>query len=116
MKYVLIVLLGLGVYAGINVVSAESADKDFAQAIQQIVDRHAGLDGADLAIPAGIRKEAARRGIELAPDAIEMKHSRSSIGGGVDYVIVKATVSYERSVLPFYSRSVKVSRVNQRGG
>ena len=116
MKYFLIVLLGLGVYAGINVVSAESANKDFAQAIQAIVDRHAGLPTAELDIAAAIRQEADKRGIELAPNAIEVKSSRSSIGGGVDYVKAKATVTYDRRIMPLYSKRIKITRVNQWGG
>ena len=112
MKYVLIVLLGLGVYAGINVVSAGSADKDFSQAIQQIVNRHAGSPAAELEIAAAIRLEVQKRGIELARDAIEIKQSRASVGGGYDYVIAKVTVTYDRRILPFYSKRMKITRVN----
>ncbi|MBW1689003.1 MAG: hypothetical protein JRS35_28600, partial [Deltaproteobacteria bacterium] len=57
-----------------------------------------------------------KRGIELAPNGIEIKQSRSGIGGGVDYVIAKATVTYDRQILPFYSKSMKTTRANQRGG
>ena len=116
MKYVLIILLGLGVYAGINVGSAESANKDFARAIQVIVDRHAGLPTAELDIAAAIRQEADKRGIELAPNGIEVKSSRSSIGGGVDYVKAKATVTYDRRIMPLYSKRIKITRMNQWGG
>lgn len=113
MKYVLIVLLGLGLYAGTNVISAESAKEDFSQAIQQIVNRQAGLPAAELEIASAIRKEASKRGIELAPDAIEVKSSRSSIEGDVDYVIAEATVSYDRQILPFYTKRMKITRANQ---
>jgi len=116
MKYVLIVLLGLGVYAGINVVSAGSANEEFAQAIQQIVNRHATSLTAELEIAAAIQQEARKRGIELDADAIEIDHSRSSVGGGVDYVIAKATVTYDRRILPLYSKRIKITRVNQGGG
>jgi hypothetical protein len=116
MKYFLIVLLGLGVYAGINVVSAGSANKDFAQAVQQIVDRHAGSPTAELDIAAAIRQEADEHGIELGPNAIEVESKRSSIGSDVDYVTAKATVTYDRRIMPFYSKRVKITRVNQWGG
>jgi hypothetical protein len=113
MKYVLILLLGLGMYAGINVVNAGSANKDFSQAIQQIVDKHAESPTAELDIAARIRQEAARRGLELAPNGIEVKSSHSSLGGGADHVIASATVTYDRRIMPFYSKRIEITRANQ---
>jgi hypothetical protein len=112
MKYVLIVLLGLGMYAGINVVNAGSANKDFSQAIQEIVDKHSGSPTVELDIADRIRQEADRRGIELGPNAIEVEKSSGS-GGGVDRVIARATVTYDRQIMPFYSKSMEITRANQ---
>jgi nitrogen fixation protein FixH len=113
MKYFLILAVMFGMYIGINVVSAESASRDFAEAVQVAVNRKAASQHAEADIADAIRIAAEKRGIELDANAIRVKQSRAAVGGGYDYVIATASVSYDREIVPFYSKRLTITRTNR---
>ncbi len=95
----------------LNSCSARQLKKEFGSDVQQAVQNYGKHSQPAPKIEEYIKVQADKRGIELGPDSIQIKVSRSNADktGMWQFVFITATVTYEHPILPFYKKKFTIS-------
>ena len=96
----------------LNSCSARQVKKEFGSDVQQAVQNYGKHSQPAPRIEEYIKVQADKRGIELSPDSIQIKVSRSNADktGMWQFVYITATVTYEHPILPFYKKKFTIIR------
>lgn len=122
MSYGKIIVIGFvlfGIYFGFSALQARQDHKAFSQEVREAVEYNWRPNNAKEVIENIIREKAEQRGIELGPDDVVVKYSKSIVSetpyNQTYYVLVSAVVSYDRKVTPFYTAQLKICAANRMG-
>ncbi len=109
-----------GVAIGFNSCSAMAVKSKFANDVQDVVKSSRGLaDNAEQQIEQEIRIRAEKHDITLAEDAVKVHVARmdfrplGKFGNKVLNRTVRATVTYQRKILPFYKKRYTITKTGK---
>ena len=96
----------------LNSCTAKRVSKLFGDDIQQAVQNYGKHSQPEPKTEESIKIQADKHGIELGPDSIKIKVSRTNADktGMYQFVFITAKVTYEHQILPFYNRKFTIIR------
>ncbi len=96
----------------LNSCGAKRLKKQFGSDVQHAVQTYGKHREAKQKIEKAIEELAEKHDIELGPDSIEVKASRTNADktGMWQFVFVTAKVTYEHQILPFYKKKFTIIR------